>query len=39
MVVHDLNIFRTALRPAKAEAKLIVYPHAPLPRAVAFQGF
>ena len=37
MVVDDLDIVRVALRPAKADAPLIVDPDAVLPRTVATQ--
>jgi hypothetical protein len=35
VIVHDLDIFGIASRPAKADAKLIVYAKAPLTRTIA----
>jgi hypothetical protein len=37
VIVHDLDVFGVAARPAKADAELIVHPQAPLARAIALQ--
>lgn len=38
MVVHDLDIFRSGFRPAKANSPLVVNANAVLTGAIAFQG-
>ena len=37
MIVHDLDVFGIATRPAKADAELVIHPQAPLADAIAFQ--
>lgn len=37
MIVDDLNIFRSILRPTKADAKLVVYSNAELADSRAFE--
>jgi hypothetical protein len=39
MVVHDLDIFSTCVRPTEAQTELIVYTDAMLPLTISFQGF
>jgi hypothetical protein len=39
MIVHDLDIFSTRIRPTEAEAELIVNADAMLARTVPFQDF
>ena len=39
MVIHDLDVFSAASRPAEANPELIVYPDAVLPSAVALERF
>ena len=39
MVVHNLDIFSPCVRPTEAEAELIVYANAMLPRTITFQHF
>lgn len=39
MIVHDLYVFSTCVRPAEAHTELIVYTDAMLPRTISFQGF
>ena len=39
MVVHDLDVFGTGGRPAKAHAELVVHPNAVLPSAVTLERF
>ncbi len=39
MVINDLNIFRSIGCPAKADAKLVIDPNAPLPLPVTYQHF
>jgi len=37
VVVHNLNVYRTAFRPAEAHAKLVVHADAVLPGTATFQ--
>jgi hypothetical protein len=39
VVVHDLDIFSTCVRPTEAQTELIVYADAMLPCSIPFQGF
>lgn len=39
MVVDDLDVLRARARPAEAQPKLIVYPHAVLSGPVALERF
>jgi len=39
VIVHDLDVFRTGIRPAKADAELVVDADAVLPGAVPLERF
>lgn len=39
MIIHDLDVFSTRVRPMEAEAELIVNTNAVLAYTVPFQGF
>ena len=39
MVIHDLDILRMSLNPAKADTELIVDADAVMPGTIALQGF
>ena len=39
MIIHDLEVFSTRVRPMEAEAELIVNTNAVLAYTVPFQGF
>jgi hypothetical protein len=39
VVIHDLNIFRMPLNPAKADSELIVDADAVMPGTITLEGF
>jgi hypothetical protein len=39
VVVHNLDVIGIAACPTEADPELIVHPHTPLARAIAFQSF
>ena len=39
MIVYNLDVFSTFLRPTKAQAKPIIYSDTILPRAIPLEGF
>ena len=39
MIVDDLDVFSTGVRPTKTHAELIVYPDAVLSRPITSKGF